>query len=923
MRKGLILSITLISILLGCGEVRLSDEELFNRAKTSFETKDYRSTITDLKTILQNQPANSQSREMLARVYLKLNDGGSAESVLLKATDVSALQGVSAILLAESYYIQRKGDELFQISLDKFQDSELLSKVRVFRGMNALSNQSVLIAKEEFVEANRLNPLSVEAVLGLARVDEMSGDVDQARKRVEEILEKKPNSIEALLLSGEQSMGREDFESANDRLTKILLLDPNHLMGLWRRSLVLIKLDRIDESKSDVSKLEKIYGRDNIYSTYSRGMVSFASGDFRKAADSLDKVLLLNEENYPAIYYSGLAHYELGETEVSSQLLNKFVLRYPESTSAKRILASSLLRSGNSEDAEELILDVLDEQDDDVFSINTLGEIYNRKGMFKEGLELRKKVVKLDAENIDAYRSLADAYARTGDDRNSILALINVVDHGESSEMDKANLVKAYLKVGDVDNATRHANEMIQRDPKSINANLLSGAVYFEKGNYAKAKEHFTQTLSLDKGNPPASSGLAAIAMKDGSFGIAEDYYEESLRHYPKDLQILSNLALVEDYLGKRDETESHLKSALEYYPDNMSVRMKLVVFYRLYHRYEDVDRILSSHLSTSDPLGDSLRIEAKMVLGENEMAKDLLVDFLDEYPDDQKARYSLAIVNHRLGHVAEYRESIESLSNADQVHPNALKELIKIQIFDRDYSGAAASIDRLYAQVGGRSDVSTLRGDLLVAQSNFRDAVSNYRSSFSLDSNNIVLVKLTNALWQLGEQHESVALMEDWLEKYPDDGVIAFDLANRYLVKGEDEKSIKLFERVVEAEPENVIVLNNLAWLIRKTEPKKSVEYAARAVALAPNSGTVKDTYAMALLSSGDPKKAKYFSDKARLLDSDNTSIALHRAMILNHLGEKEEAKVELISLLEAKSDFGDRQEAEKLLREIEGNNL
>ncbi len=923
MKKGLFLSCMLTVVLIGCGEVQLSNKELFERAQSSFQNEDLRSSITDLKTILQSQPKNLQALELLTKIYLQLKDGASAEAVLLQDRVVSELPESSTILLAESYYLQGKVDDLFQLDLDQFSNPESLSNARVYRGMIALAEQSVLIAREEFVHASQLNPSSISAELGLSRLDALEGNLEQAHSRVEAILERSPNSIEALLLAGEQRVNNEDYISAYERFSQVLSLEPNHLMALYRRSLILIKLDRVTESKSDVSKLEKHHGRDNIYSTYSRGMVSFSSSDFRAAAESLDKVLLYNEDNYPALYYSGLAHYQLGETEVSSQLLNKFVLRYPESTSAKRVLASSLLRTGNADDAEELVLEVLDEQENDIFSLNTLGEIYNRKGMHKENLALRKTVANVDSENIESYRNLAEAYAMTGDDESSIIALINVVDHGESTEMDKANLVKAYLKVGDVDNATRHANEMIQRDPKSINANLLGGAVYFEKGNYAKAKEHFTQTLSLDKGNPPASSGLAAIAMKEGSFGIAEDYYEESLRHYPKDLQILSNLALVEDYLGKRDETESHLKSALEYYPDNMSVRMKLVVFYRLYHRYEDVDRILSSHLSTSDPLGDSLRIEAKMVLGENEMAKDLLVDFLDKYPDDHKARYSLAIVNHRLGHAAEYRESIESLSNADQVHPNVLKELIKIQIFDRDYSGAAASIDRLYAQVGGRSDVSTLRGDLLVAQSNFREAVSNYRSSFSLESNNIALVKLTNALWQLGEQRESVALMEDWLEKYPDDGVIAFDLANRYLVKGEDEKSIKLFDRMVEAEPENVIVLNNLAWLIRNTEPKKSVEYAARAVALAPNSGTVKDTYAMALLSSGDPKKAKYFSDKALLLDSENTSIAFHRAMILNHLGEKEEAKVELISLLEAKSDFGDRQEAEKLLREIEGNNL
>tara|TARA_B100000446_G_scaffold63665_1_gene60291 strand:- start:3145 stop:5916 length:2772 start_codon:yes stop_codon:yes gene_type:complete len=922
MKKGFFLSCILGVVLIGCGEVKLSDEELFERAHSSFESENFRSSITDLKTLLQSQPQNPQARELLAIIYLQLNDGASAEAVLLHDRSVSEMPESSAVLLAESYYLQAKGDELFQIDLDQFTNTELLSKTRVFRGMNALSGQFSLIAKEEFSEAKQLSPSSVLAELGLARIDALEGDIEQAQARVEAILERDPSSVEALLLAGEQRTNSEDYSSAYERFSQVLLLEPNHLMALYRRSLVLIKLDRVAESKSDVSKLEKYYGRDNIYSVYSRGMVSFASGDFRTAAESLDQVLLYGEENYPAIYYSALAHYQLGETEVSSQLLNKFLLRYPDSTSAKRILASSLLRSGNPDDAEDLILEVLDEQADDVFSLNTLGVIYNRKGMHKENLKIRKTVVNVDSEDIESYRNLADAYAKTGDDENSILALLDVVDHGESSEMDKAMLVKAYLKVGDIANASKHANEMLESAPESINANLMSAAVYFESGNYQRAKEYFNKTLSLEKGNPPASSGLAAIAMKEGSFGVAEDYYEDSLKHYPKDLQILFNLAIVEDYLGKRDEAESHLKSALEYYPENMSARMKLVVFYRLYHQYESVDRVLSSPFAASDPLGDSLLIDAKMVLGDNESAKTLLVSFLDKYPNDLKARYSLAMVNYRLGESEEYRKSIEELSKNELAHPNVIKELVKIQIFDRDYNAAANSIERLYSKVGDRSDVFALRGDLSAAKSNFGEAVSNYRNSFSLDNNNIALVKLSSALWKLGEHSDSIALMEDWLGNHPDDNVIAFDLANRYLMNGDDEKSIQLFKSVVEADPDNVIVLNNLAWLMRSSEPKQSVEYAARAVALAPNSGTVKDTYAMALLSSGDLSKAKYFSDKARELDSNNKSIALHRAIILNHLGDKEEARVELISLLESEVEFGERQEAESLLREIEGKN-
>ena len=115
------------------------------------------------------------------------------------------------------------------------------------------------------------------------------------------------------------------------------------------------------------------------------------------------------------------------------------------------------------------------------------------------------------------------------------------------------------------------------------------------------------------------------------------------------------------------------------------------------------------------------------------------------------------------------------------------------------------------------------------------------------------------------------------------------------------------------------MIVLNILAWLVKSKNVEAARRYAAKAVALAPNSGSVKDTYAMVLLSLGDVDKAKYFVDKAHSLDTENVSIKYHRALILSRLGDDEQASSELSILLRSDMKFDERKDAEVLLREIE----
>jgi len=919
MKIGIVLLTIAVTVITACGTGEVSNDILLKRAQDNFQQNDYRSAVTDLKTVLQSQPDNHAATNLLATIYLDLDDGASAETVLLKTTNQKSLTDQSKVLLAKAYLIQKKHENLFGIALNDSMSREAIENIRVHRGLAALKDESLVVANVEFSQALSLNPASIGASLGLARIDIIKGDLEEAGTKLERILTTSPVSIEALLLAAELAVINQRYDVSRDYYDRVIDIDENNTVGLYQRSLVLIKTGDIEAAQADSNSLRTLYGGDNLYVSYSTGMTAFAAENFRESASALDRVLLVDEGNYPALYYSGVSHFRLGDNEVASQLINKFLVRYPDNQSAKNILAASLIKSGNENDAEVLVSEVLELQADDLFALNSLAQIYRIRGEYTDNLKLQREIVEIDPDNIDSYRNLADAYASVGDDDSLVKTLIDVVSRDESSDADQIRLIKAYLKMGDFSNAGSLADRFIEGKPNSIDANLLKAAILFETGAITSATKYFRKVLDIDEGNPSASSGLAAIAMQSGDFGVAEKIYESSLVHYPKSADTLENLALVEDYLGKSEEAEAHLITALDHYPKNPMLRMKLAVFYRINHDYEAVNRTLSSPLVELSALERSLLIDAKMVIGQNELSKALLEDFVEDYPLDRKAKYSLAIVNYRLGVYDVYRNQIVEMAGEKPVLPGVTKELIKINIFDGNYGAADENIEVLYNLVGERSDVHTLRGDLMVATSNLTSAIESYETSFSMERNNISLVKLASALWSAGSRDKAIDMMVEWMSKYPDDNVIAFDLANRYLVIGNDDKAIEIFTGVIKSDPDNVIVLNNLAWLLKSKDIEAAREYAAKAVALAPNSGSVKDTYAMVLLSSGDVDKAKYFVDKAHSLDTENASIKYHRALILSRLGDDEQARSELSVLLQSDMKFDERKDAEVLLREIQ----
>ena len=71
----------------------------------------------------------------------------------------------------------------------------------------------------------------------------------------------------------------------------------------------------------------------------------------------------------------------------------------------------------------------------------------------------------------------------------------------------------------------------------------------------------------------------------------------------------------------------------------------------------------------------------------------------------------------------------------------------------------------------------------------NFDTAVVKFQSLFEREPNNFNLIRLANATWKIGKRAESVALLESWLEEYPDDELILMELGGRYISQGNTKK--------------------------------------------------------------------------------------------------------------------------------------
>ena len=73
----------------------------------------------------------------------------------------------------------------------------------------------------------------------------------------------------------------------------------------------------------------------------------------------------------------------------------------------------------------------------------------------------------------------------------------------------------------------------------------------------------------------------------------------------------------------------------------------------------------------------------------------------------------------------------------------------------------------------------------------------------------------LVKALWEQKKYDEAIRVMQDWLERYPQDLAVRLRLAGGYLSLGKMTEARSSYAAIVEYYPNYVPALNNVAFLL------------------------------------------------------------------------------------------------------------
>ena len=122
-------------------------------------------------------------------------------------------------------------------------------------------------------------------------------------------------------------------------------------------------------------------------------------------------------------------------------------------------------------------------------------------------------------------------------------------------------------------------------------------------------------------------------------------------------------------------------------------------------------------------------------------------------------------------------------------------------------------------------------------------------------------------------------------------------------------------FELVLKQDSRNVVALNNLGWILQRSDPKRALSLVTLADKLSPNSPEILDTLGMIKLGQKDAKGALDLINRAHALRPKDGTITYHVVLALDANGKRDVAKPMLKALLDGGVKFSELAGAMQLL--------
>jgi tetratricopeptide (TPR) repeat protein len=196
--------------------------------------------------------------------------------------------------------------------------------------------------------------------------------------------------------------------------------------------------------------------------------------------------------------------------------------------------------------------------------------------------------------------------------------------------------------------------------------------------------------------------------------------------------------------------------------------------------------------------------------------------------------------------------------------------------------------------------------------------AIEPLKQAIGLEPDPNTVRQLAEAYVNAGRTADAIAMLGDWTRGAPKDLGSQAMLAMLLHGEGMEDRALPIYERLYESGQANLLVLNNLAWILHERGDERALKIAKQAYQLNPNRPEVADTFGWILFEQGERERGLSILQQAQLAYPTQTEIAYHTAVALDAMGRGQEAVTILRRLLHDHPGSAQAPDAQALLDKL-----
>lgn len=881
-----ILRITLLStaIILGIAgcdsKTEMTQKELqyishLDQARFFQKQGELKASTLEARNAIELQPQRPEPYLLIINNLLIAGDAVNAERQLDELLERIPEQSLNSedrnrarLIRAESQLMKGRHEQALA-TLDQLnaQGNEEQLEAHLLRGRILIDSGQLEQAGEVYRQAHEANSNAIMPVIGLARVAWLSGDRDQANELLDTASQIDENHPELWLLRARVADANEQWGEAETAYIRALEDIGQYDVMTYRKYQTisaLINVLRAQGKAREAFVYEEILAKSapgTIKANLTAAQAALKENDLDSAAGYLEEILAQAPEHQQSALLLGLIRLRQGRVEEAESLLAP-IAKTGELEAASKLLAATRLSLNDIQGAREAIAGLEGEENDP--SVMALMGI---TALVSGDTESGERIIESALDQKPDYHTLRLRYARylvqTGRTEDALSHIRILTDVPALRDNAWQLMVQAYTSGGQLDQAVAAAEQWIEQQPGNSRALLVRGELAQQNEAPGTAERYFEQAREAAPETAAPLVALARLALYRENRDSAIALYRDALSIEPNTTIAIRGLS----ELLTPKELAADMEELLVQQPDAIAPRMVLLeqaLMAKNHSRADELtatltERTTESQPAEAEPLLARLYYDTaarKMAEGDAAEAQRLLDRGRALFPEQLDIAVASASLAFRQGRPEQARKIVEETRLA---HPGSDRPLI-------------------------------VEAEYLANQGDHKAAASMYQLALEKQSRVITEMAHARELNQAGDPEAAIAALEQAMQTWPNDPRLPLTLALFAQNQTKPDKAKQAYKKALELDSDNILALNNLAWLYFESDHPDALPLAERAYKLAPQSGSVADTYGWILFNKGFHEDSLPILEKAYELEPGE-QIALHLAEAYKATGRHEKA--------------------------------